>query len=77
MRDVRVLERKVEGEEGPVAFVVLGYCEAVRGPLTDDGRPPREDKGLLLRQRLEKIAASLERVAEKRGRRHNCSACGA
>ena len=77
VRDVRVLERQVEDEEGPVAEVVLGYCEAVRGSLTDDGRPHLEDKGLLLRQRLEKIAASLERVAEKGGRRHNCSACGA
>jgi hypothetical protein len=71
VRDARVLERPVEGEEGPVAFVVLGYCQAVRGARTDDGRPPREDKGLLLRERLEKIAASLERVAEKGGRRPN------
>jgi hypothetical protein len=39
--------------------------------LTDDGRPPLQDKGLLLHERLEKIAASIERVAEKGGRRTN------
>jgi hypothetical protein len=71
VRDIRVVERKVEKEQGPQAEVVLGYCQAVRAALTDDGRPPLEDKGLLLHERLEKIAASIERVAEKGGRRKN------
>ena len=73
VRQVRALEREVEGEgeEGPKAETVLGYCEAVRAALTDDGRPPLEDKGLQLHGRLEKITASLERVAEKGGHRRN------
>jgi hypothetical protein len=70
-----VLERQLEGQEGPEAFAVLGYCEAVRSSLTDDGRPPLDDKGLLLRERLGKIAASLERAAERGGRRTACAGC--
>jgi hypothetical protein len=75
VRDIRVLERKVEGREGDQAEAVLGYCQAVRAALTDDGRPPLEDKGLVLHERLEKIAASIERVAEKGGRRPSCNGC--
>ena len=75
VRDIRVLERKVEGQQGAQAEAVLGYCQAVRSALTDDGRPPLDDKGLVLHERLEKIAASIERVAEKGGRRKNCSVC--
>jgi hypothetical protein len=75
VRDIRVLERKVETKDGHQAEAVLGYCQAVRSALTDDGRPPLEDKGLLLHQRLEKIAASIERVAQKGGRRQNSSIC--
>jgi hypothetical protein len=68
VREIRALERQVEGKEGPQAEAVLGYCEAVRSALTDDGRPPLEDKGLQLHERLAKIAASLERAAQKGGR---------
>jgi hypothetical protein len=75
VRGIRVLERQVEDQEGPQAETVLGYCQAVRSALTDDGRPPLEDKGLVLHERLEKIAASIERVAEKGGRRQNSSVC--
>jgi hypothetical protein len=71
VRDIRVLERKVENQQGPQAEAVLGYCQAVRSALTDDGRPPLEDKGLVLHERLKKIAASIERVAEKGGRPKN------
>jgi hypothetical protein len=71
VRDIRTLERKVEDQEGPQAEAVLGYCQAVRSALTDDGRPPLDDKGLVLHERLGKIAASIERVAEKGGRRKN------
>lgn len=68
VREIRAVERAVESDESVQAEVVLGYCEAVRSALTDDGRPPLEDKGLLLHERLEKITASLERVAQKGGR---------
>jgi hypothetical protein len=37
----------------------------VRSALTDDGRPPLRASGLTLHDRLEAIAASLERVVEK------------
>jgi hypothetical protein len=71
VRGVRPLERKVEGRDDPAAEVVRGYCAAVRSALTDDGRPPLDAKGLLLRDRLSAVAASLDRVAEKGGSRPN------
>jgi hypothetical protein len=71
-RGVRPLERAAEGRGGPQAEVVRGYCQAVRSALTDDGRPPLDAKGLLLQDRLSAVAASLDRVAEKGGRRVNC-----
>jgi hypothetical protein len=67
VRGVRPLERRAEGRDDPTAEVVRGYCAAVRSALTDDGRPPLDAKGLLLNDRLGAIAASLDRVAEKRG----------
>ena len=42
-----------------------GYCAAVRSAITDDGRAPLAASGLKLKQRLEKVAASLDRVGEK------------
>jgi hypothetical protein len=71
VRGVRPLERRVEGRADPEALVVRGYCAAVRSALTDDGRPPLDAKGLLLNDRLSAIAASLDRVAEKRGSPRN------
>jgi hypothetical protein len=68
-RGVRQIERQVEGKGDPAAEVVSGYCAAVRSALTDDGRPPLDDKGLRLRERLGAIATSVERVVEKGGRR--------
>jgi len=69
VRGIRAIERQVEkAEGGPLAGVVQGYCAAVRSALTDDGRPPLDAKGLLLEERLQKIAASVERVVEKGGR---------
>src|SRR4051794_29574864 len=38
---------------------------AVRGALTDDGRPPLDAKGLLLHGRLGAIAASLDRLKRR------------
>jgi hypothetical protein len=71
VRGIRPIERKVEGRDDPEAEVVRGYCAAVRSALTDDGRPPLEASGLKLAGRLEKVAASLDRVAGKRGSRRN------
>jgi len=45
--------------------VVQGYCAAARSAITDDGHAPLAAAGLKLKERLEKIADSVERVAEK------------
>jgi len=76
VRQVRGIERSVEGRSDPEAEVIRGYCSAVRGALTDDGRPPLEASGLRLHDRLEAVAASLARVEEKGGRRPNCGGSG-
>jgi hypothetical protein len=72
VREVRGIERSVEGGTDAQAEVIRGYCSAVRSALTDDGRPPLEASGLKLQERLQAIATSLERVEEKGGRRPNC-----
>ena len=72
VREVRGIERSVEGRNDPEADVIRGYCSAVRSALTDDGRPPLEASGLKLHDRLQAIAQSLDRVEEKGGRRRNC-----
>jgi hypothetical protein len=69
VRGIRKIERQVEGRDDALAEVVQGYCAAVRSALTDDGRPPRAAPGLRLEERLTAVCASLERTAEKRGRR--------
>lgn len=69
VRGVRPIERKVEGRDDAEAEAVRGHCAAVRSALTDDGRPPLEASGLKLQSRLEKVAASLDRAAEKGGSR--------
>jgi hypothetical protein len=71
VRGIRPIERKVEGRNDPEAVVVRGDCAAVRSALTDDGRPPLEASGLKLAGRLAAVAASLDRVAGKRGSRRN------
>jgi hypothetical protein len=65
VRGVRSIERAAEGEEDVEAEIVRGYCAAVRAAVTDDGLPPLAASGLKLHQRLEAIAASLDRVAAK------------
>jgi hypothetical protein len=75
VRGVRPIERSVEGASDPQAAVVQGYCAAVRSALTDDGHAPLAASGLKLKQRLEKVAASVERVAEKGGPRRRSRAC--
>jgi hypothetical protein len=76
VRGVRPIERLVEGVDAPQAAVVRGYCAAVSSAITDDGQAPLEAAGLRLKGRLEKVAASVERVAEKGGpRRRRSRAC--
>jgi hypothetical protein len=65
VRGVRPIERALEGREDPEAEVARGYCAAVRSAITDDGRPPLAASGLKLKARLEAVADSLDRVAEK------------
>jgi hypothetical protein len=75
VRGVRPIERMVEGVDAPQAAVVRGYCAAVRSAITDDGHAPLDAAGLRLKGRLEKVAASVERVAEKGGPRRRSRAC--
>jgi hypothetical protein len=70
-RGVRPIERQLEGRTDPKAEAARGYCDAVRSALTDDGRPPLEASGLKLHERLSGVAASLDRVGEKRGSPQN------
>jgi hypothetical protein len=65
VRGVRPIERALEGRDDPAAEVARGYCAAVRSAITDDGRPPLAASGLQLKARLEAVADSLDRVAEK------------
>jgi hypothetical protein len=67
VRGVRPIERALEGHTDAEAQVVRGYCAAVRSALTDDGRPPLSAPGLRLHDRLEAVAASLDRVATAKG----------
>jgi hypothetical protein len=71
VRGIRPIERKIEGRQDGEAESTRGYCAAVRSALTDDGRPPLEASGLKLRDRLAKVADSLDRVGAKRGSRRN------
>src|SRR3982750_2916822 len=74
VRGVRRIERAVEDARDPQAEVVRGYCAAVRSAITDDGQPPLAASGLKLKGRLEAVADSLERVAEKGGARRRSRA---
>jgi hypothetical protein len=71
VRGIRPIEREAEGRDDDGARVIRGYCAAVRSALTDDGRPPLEASGLKLVDRLAQVAASLDRVAAKRGSRRS------
>jgi hypothetical protein len=66
-RGVRPIERAAQGQADVEGEVVRGYCAAVRSALTDDGRPPLVAFGLRLHDRLEAIAAGLDRVEAGRG----------
>jgi len=71
VRGIRPIEREAEGRAGEEAEAIRGYCAAVRSALTDDGRPPLNASGLRLQGRLAEVAASLDRVAAKRGSRRS------
>ncbi len=57
----------MEGREDEEAKIMQGYCAAVRGALSDDGRPSLEASGLKLEARLSAVSQSLDRVAEQKG----------
>jgi hypothetical protein len=65
VRGIRKIERKVEGRQDGLAEIVRGYCAAVRGALTDDGRPPLDSAGLKLHERLGAVLASLDRLSQR------------
>lgn len=67
VRGVRPIERELEGRDDEQAEAIRGYCLAVRSALTDDGRPPLTAAGLRLQERLQAVADSIDRVAEKGG----------
>jgi hypothetical protein len=75
VRGVRPIERSLEGREDPAAEVARGYCAALRSAVTDDGRPPLAASGLKLKARLEAVADSLDRVAEKGADRRRSRGC--
>jgi len=59
VRGVRGLERALEGRDDAEAAAIRGYCLAVRGALTDDGRPPLGTGGLRLHERVRAIHDSI------------------
>jgi hypothetical protein len=75
VRGIRRIERAVEEREEAEAALVQGYCAAVRSAITDDGRAPLAASGLKLKQRLEKVADSLDRVQQKGASRRRSRAC--
>jgi Transposase, Mutator family len=77
VRGVRPIERALEGRTDAEAEATRGYCLAVRSALTDDGRPPLAASGLRLHDRLQAVAASLERVEQARAAagKRGCPSC--
>ncbi len=67
VRGVRQIERSINECDQAQSEAIRGYCLAVRGSLTNDGRPPLDASGLKLQERLSLIEASLEKVAQKGG----------
>ena len=65
VRGVRPSERATEDEDDAAAAIVRGYCQAVRSALTDEGLPPLAASGLKVQQRLEQLAARLDRAQAK------------
>jgi len=65
VRNIRPLERAMEGRTDAEATLVHGYALAVRSALGDDGQAPLDAPGLRLRERLAAIHDSVERVKQK------------
>ena len=65
----------MEERDDAEAVLVQGYCAAVRSAITDDGRAPLSAASLKLKQRLETVAGSLDRVQQKRASRRRSRAC--
>ena len=62
IRGIRDLERQAAKSSTKEAQVVADYCLAIRTVMRDDGKYPLEPPGLQLYQKLQLIAASVERV---------------
>ena len=62
VRGVRDVERQAEQSLTKEAQVVADYCLAIRTVMRDDGKYPLEPPGVQLYQKLQLIAASVERV---------------
>ena len=75
VRGIRRIERTVEERDDAEAVLVQGYCAAVRSAITDDGRAPLAAAGLKLKQRLETVAGSLDRVQQKGASRRRSRDC--
>jgi hypothetical protein len=75
VRGIRRIERAVAEREDAAAALVQGYCAAVRSAITDDGRTPLAASGLKLKQRLEKVADSLDRVQQRGASCRRSRAC--
>jgi hypothetical protein len=67
VRGIRPLERSLTDRDDPETQAAQAYCQAVRSALTDDGRPPLVASGLKLRDRLQSIVTSVEKVEQKGG----------
>jgi len=66
LRGVRPIERALEEHRTPENDAIRGYCLAVRGSLTDDGRSPLQPSGLKLHDRVTLVRDSIARVQEKK-----------
>jgi hypothetical protein len=58
VRGIRQIERSINESDQTQSEVIRGYCLAVRGSLTNDGRPPLDASGLKL-VRIQVIPKSL------------------
>jgi hypothetical protein len=65
VRGARPIEHALEERDDEEADAVRGYCLAVRSAITDDGRPPLSASGLKLKDRLEAVQSSIERLGKR------------
>jgi hypothetical protein len=62
IRGIREIERQAVQSSTKEAHVVADYCLAIRTVMRDDGKYPLEPPGVQLYQKLQLIAASVDRV---------------